>query len=134
MVHVSSASAQLLQLTVGHVNHSRYQNYTPGLYNRPIFNLSFALLVYIVIYTTQVLMQGQMSFICDYGSRTVSFSSISTTEGRSRRPQLLPWTIVVVVVHQIISYARSYEFQWRLWFTCPSDSGCPSRVITERSH
>ena len=55
MVHVSSASAQLLQLTDGHVNHSRYQN-TPGLYNRPMFNLSKALFfiyiyIYIIIYT-----------------------------------------------------------------------------------
>ena len=48
MVHVSSASAQLLQLTDGHVNHSRYQN-TPGLYNRPMFNLSKALFLYIYV-------------------------------------------------------------------------------------
>ena len=32
---------------------------------------------------------AQMSFICDKGSRTVSFSSISTTDGRSRRPHSL---------------------------------------------
>ena len=44
--HVSSASAQLLQMTDGHVNHSRYQN-TPGLYNRPMFNLSKTLFFYI---------------------------------------------------------------------------------------
>ena len=30
-----------------------------------------------------------MSFVCDYGSRTVSFSSISKTDGRPCRPQSL---------------------------------------------
>ena len=35
-------------------------------------------------------MHGQMSFNCDHGSRAIGFSSISTTDGRSRRPQSLP--------------------------------------------
>ena len=84
-----------------------------------------------------------MSFSCNCGSRAVILSLISTTDGRSRRPQSLLKlhasaissvnikkchrqfnvliNIVVVVfifiyLHQIISYARSYEFQLVLWF------------------
>ena len=34
-------------------------------------------------------MQGLMNFNCDYGSRAVSFSSITTTAGWSRKPQPL---------------------------------------------
>ena len=34
-------------------------------------------------------MQGLMNFNHDYGSRAVSFSSITTTDGWSRKPQPL---------------------------------------------
>ena len=77
-----------------------------------------------------------MSFICNYGSRTVNFSWISTTDGRPCRPQSLvklhAWAIKTANIkiatnnfliniffcvfflfsylHQKISYARSYEF------------------------
>ena len=69
-------------------------------------------------------MPGPMNFNCDYGSRVVSFSSITTTDSWSRKPQSLPkihtwaiqstndWLVNGIIIlynhlHKLISYAGS---------------------------
>ena len=51
MVHMPSASAQLLQLMVGHVNHSRYLNYI-CINNVNFLNVTIDCLFELILYIT----------------------------------------------------------------------------------
>ena len=75
--------------------------------------------------------QVQWNFSCDCGLLVVSFSPIATTDGWSLKPQPLlkrhTWAIHaanikfvkdIFLLHQKDSYAKSNEFQLRLWFMC----------------
>ena len=85
MVHVSPASAQLLQLMIGHSNHSRYQNVMPEFTSIQLNNLTLNF-----FYNKKIHMPSPMNFNCAYGSRVVSFSSITTTDGWCRYQTYTP--------------------------------------------